>query len=627
MAIAGQIEYQVLVDTSGLKKGLNEAKKETSAFASNLASIGKAGAKVFAGTLIAGATASAGAIAGLTASAVKSYAEFEQLKGGVETLFKDSADSIMEYANRAYQTAGLSANEYMEQATAFSASLLQSLEGDTEQASKITDMAIQDMADNMNKMGSSMESIQHAYQGFAKQNYTMLDNLKLGYGGTKTEMERLLADATKLTGVKYNINNLDDVFNAIHAIQQEMGITGTTAEEAMKTISGSLNMTKSAWKNLITGMADDSADFDALIDNFVKSVDALGQNIVPRIGIAVQGVVKVIGKLAPTLIKMIPDIFKQLLPAVMQATQALLQALVESLPTLLNVFVENVPIIVQSILQVIQGVIDALPTIIDAVMQIILAIINALTAPETLSAMLKACLTLFLTLVQSIPQIITALIDALPTIIESIIAFLTDPENIKMLVLASVQLFMALVMAIPQILGALFKAFGKLFSDLWAKLQQMFSDFAGKFGEKIASVFKGAINKVLEFIEGFINAPIDIINGFVDTINSAFGSIGVNIGKIGRIQLGRMASGGIVPAQSGGHLILAGEGGQDEWVVPESKMASMIQQINEQGGTGGGITINVQGVFATSEQEQRAVAEQIYDRLQEINKTRMGAYL
>lgn len=627
MAIAGQIEYQITVDTKGLKSGLDTAKKETSAFASNLASLGKTGAKVLAGTIVAGATASAGAIAGLAGSAVKAYADFEQLTGGVETLFKDSANAVMEYASQAYKTAGLSANEYMEQATAFSASLLQSLNGDTEKASKITDMAIQDMADNMNKMGSSMESIQHAYQGFAKQNYTMLDNLKLGYGGTKTEMERLLADAQKITGVKYDIKNLDDVFNAIHVIQKQMGITGTTAKEAMATISGSLNMTKSAWKNLITGMADDGADFEKLIENFVESIDALGKNLVPRIGIAIQGAVKVIAKLAPTLAKMIPDLMRQLLPAIMEATKGLLQALIQNLPTLLQVFVESVPMVVEAILQVIQGIIESLPTIIDAIMQIIIAIIDTLTSPETLKAMLKACLTLFLTLVQAIPQIITALIDALPNIIESIIAFLTDPENILMLVKASVQLFMALVMAVPQILGALFQAFGKLFSDLWARLQKLFSDFAGAFGEKIASVFKSAINKVLEFIEGFINAPIDLINSFADLINSTFGSIGINLGHIGRIQLGRMATGGIVPSQAGGHLILAGEGGQDEWVVPESKMASMIQQINEQGGTGSGITINVQGVFATSDAEQRAVAQQIYDKLQEINKTRMGAYL
>ncbi len=627
MAIAGQIEYQITVDTKGLKTGLADAKKQTSAFASNLASIGKTGAKVFAGTIIAGATASAGAIAGLAGSAVKAYADFEQLTGGVETLFKDSAKDVMAYAEVAYKTAGLSANEYMEQATAFSASLLQSLNGDTKEASRITDMAIQDMADNMNKMGSSMESIQHAYQGFAKQNYTMLDNLKLGYGGTKTEMERLLADAEKLTGVHYDISNLDDVFNAIHAIQENMGITGTTAKEAMATITGSLNMTKSAWKNLITGMADDGADFDKLIDNFIESVDALGKNLVPRISIAVQGAVKVVSKLAPTLIKMIPDLIKQLLPAVLEATKGLLQAIVQALPTLLQVFVESVPMLVEAILEVIQGLIDALPTIIEAFMQIVLAIIDVLTKPETLKALLKACITLLLVIVEAVPQIITALVDALPNIIESLVAFLTDPENIMMIIEASVKLFMGLVKAVPQILGALFSAFGKLFTDLWRKVGDLFTEFAGKFGEKIASVFKGAVNKVLEFIEGFINAPIRVINSFIDTINGAFGSIGINLGKIGEVHLGRMATGGIVPASNGGHLILAGEGGQDEWVVPESKMASMIQKINEQGGTGGGITINIQGVFATSDAEQRAVAEQIYEKLQEINKTRMGVYL
>lgn len=627
MAIAGQIEYQVSVDTSGLKKGLNEAKKETSAFASTLGAVGKTGAKILGGTLVAGAVAGAGAIAGLAGSAVRAYADFEQLQGGIETLFKDSADAVMQYAQDAYKTAGLSANEYMEQATSFSASLLQALNGGTEQASKITDMAIQDMADNMNKMGSSMESIQHAYQGFAKQNYTMLDNLKLGYGGTKGEMERLLADATKLTGVKYDINNLDDVFSAIHAIQTEMGITGTTAEEAMGTISGSLNMTKSAWQNLLTGMADDNADFDELVNNLMESVSALAKNLVPRIGTALKGAVKAIGAIVPEIAKMLPSLLQQLLPAIIQATQMLLKALVDALPVVLQVLVESVPMLVQAILDVLQSLIDALPTIIDAVMQILLAIITALTSPDALSAMLKGALTLFMAILLAIPDIIVKLVEALPNIIESIVEYLTDPKNLLMVIEATVKLLMGLVLAVPKILGALFGAFGKLFGDLWAKLGQMFSEFAGKFGDKIASVFKGAINKVLEFIENFINAPINIINGFVDTINSAFGSVGVNIGKIGNIHLGRMATGGIVPSTNGGQLILAGEGGQDEWVVPESKMASMIQKINEQGGTGGGITINIQGVFATSEQEQRAVAEQIYDKLQEINKTRMGAYL
>lgn len=170
----------------------------------------------------------------------------------METLFKGSADTVQEYAANAYKTSGLSANDYMETATSFAASLLQSLGGDTEKAAQVTEMAINDMSDNANKMGTDMSAIQYAYQGFAKQNYTMLDNLKLGYGGTKKEMERLLADATKISGVKYDISNLNDVYQAIHVIQENLGITGTTALEAATTIQGSAAMMKAAWQNMLT---------------------------------------------------------------------------------------------------------------------------------------------------------------------------------------------------------------------------------------------------------------------------------------------------------------------------------------------------------------------------------------
>lgn len=223
------------------------------------------------------------------------FADYEQLVGGVDTLFKDSSLKVQEYANDAYKTAGLTANKYMETVTSFSASLLQGLHGDTAKAAKIADMAIIDMSDNANKMGTDMAAIQNAYQGFAKQNYTMLDNLKLGYGGTKTEMERLLKDAQKLTGIKYDINNLSDVYSAIHAIQGELGITGTTAKEASTTIQGSVASMKSAWQNLLTGMADENANHKQLVSNFVNSIvgengegGVLG-NIIPRIKIIIEG--------------------------------------------------------------------------------------------------------------------------------------------------------------------------------------------------------------------------------------------------------------------------------------------------------------------------------------------------
>ncbi len=184
--------------------------------------------------------------------ALDSYADYEQLVGGVETLFKDNASTVENYANNAYKTAGLSANDYMETITGFSASLLQSLNGDTAKVAEVGNMAVTDMADNANKMGTDMSLIQNAYQGFAKQNYTMLDNLKLGYGGTKEEMQRLLSDAQKITGIKYDINNLNDVYQAIHAIQGKLDITGTTAKEANTTIQGSVSAMKSAWTNLLT---------------------------------------------------------------------------------------------------------------------------------------------------------------------------------------------------------------------------------------------------------------------------------------------------------------------------------------------------------------------------------------
>lgn len=631
MAIAGQIEYQVSVDTSGLKKGLNEAKKETSAFSSNLVSIGKTGAKIFAGTLIAGATASAGAIAGLTASAVKSFASFEQLSGGIEAMFggiekgQSEIAKVNELANNAWKNLTMSQNEYYE-SFASSYPLMKADMADQNEAIEATNRLLTLNSDLANTFGYSMETASNAINWALKGSFNYLDNLNIGIKGTK---EGFLETAQSLGYMVDSVDELksEDILAIIEKQAEKFGVLGRTGEEAYKTITGSLNMTKSAWQNLLTGMADDGANFDQLVENFTTSITAFGKNIVPRIGIAVKGAVKALGAILPEIAKMLPDIIQQLLPAVMEATKMLITALVQSFPIILQVLLDSVPMIVQSIYEIFGMLIQALPEILVMLTQIIVMVAQELVKPENLKIILNAFVELLWGLINAIPQIITALAIALPDIITSIIAFLTDPETILKLVEASVVLFMALVMALPQILQALFIAFGNLFRTLWEKLTKIFTDFAGNFGEKIGSVFKGAINHVLEFIEGFVNAPIDLLNSFIETINNAFGSIGVNLGHIGRIQLGRMATGGIVPAQSGGHLILAGEGGQDEWVVPESKMASMIQQINEQGGTGGGITINIQGVFATSEQEQRAVAEQIYDRLQEINKTRMGAYL
>ena len=276
----GKVIYDITGDNSGFQKSVNETENIAQGGANKIVDIAGNASKVFT------ALAAAAVVKGLVdvgKASVEAYAEYEQLVGGVETLFKDSADTVKEYAQEAYMTAGLSANEYMEQVTSFSASLLQSLGGNTKAAAEYGNQAVIDMADNANKMGTAIESIQNAYQGFAKQNYTMLDNLKLGYGGTKEEMERLLADAEKLSGIHYDISSFADITAAIHVIQEEMGIAGTTAEEAASTISGSIGMVKAAWQNLLVGMSDQNANVDELIQNLLNSFITAAENIIPTV--------------------------------------------------------------------------------------------------------------------------------------------------------------------------------------------------------------------------------------------------------------------------------------------------------------------------------------------------------
>ena len=555
------------------------------------------------------------AIADTIKSSINSFADYEQLTGGVETLFKDSASIVQDYAANAYRTAGMSANQYMEQITGFSASLLQSLGGDTEKAAKIGDMAVSDMADNANKMGTSMEAIQYAYQGFAKQNYTMLDNLKLGYGGTKQEMERLLADAEKLTGIHYDISNLSDVYNAIHAIQGELGITGTTAQEAATTVSGSIGSMQGAWQNLLTGLTDGTQDMGGLIDNLVGSVETVAGNLMPVVEQALRGIVKLAQSLLPKLVDVVDDLLPDLIDGVVKMVDGLIQQLptiintilppllngvVQLLQSLIITLANSLPMLTQTIItglvQVIHSLSSILPTLVSAITTGIIEVAKVLTDPTNLAMILNAGIELLMALVDAIPDVIVAVIDALPEIIENIVSFLTNPDNIMKIVGAAVKLFMGLVQAVPQILGALFGAFGKLFGDLWNSVTGLFGEFAGNFGNFIGNIFKGAVNGVIGFIENFINLPINAVNGFLDVINAIIGAVGGHIDYIETIRLPRLAKGGVVEATQGGQVIVAGEAGEDEWVVPESKMASLFRQIDEEmehRGSGEGKIVNV----------------------------------
>lgn len=299
----------------------------------------------------AGVAAGTTAMGKLVSSAMSAYASYEQLEGGVKKLFGDDAQNlVMEYARNAYRTAGLSANEYMDTVTSFSASLISSLGKDTVAAAAYADLAITDMADNANTFGTSMEDIQNAYKGFSKQNYTMLDNLKLGYGGTQKEMERLLADASKLSGVKYKIENFSDIIEAIHVIQDNQGIAGTTAAEAEKTISGSVNAAKAAWKNLLSGLADGEQDIDQLVSNLSETVlTAAQKNIVPRLQTMAPRLVQAVQTLVSTLGPQLPGIINTILPGMVEAATTLITGLADVLPDLLGSIIDVLPNVVKQI--------------------------------------------------------------------------------------------------------------------------------------------------------------------------------------------------------------------------------------------------------------------------------------
>ena len=368
----------------------------------------------------AGAVAAATALATTTTMAVKAYAEYEQLTGGVETLFKNNSDAVMKYANNAYKTAGLSANEYMETVTSFSASLLQSLGGDTAKAAKYADTAITDMSDNANKMGTSMEMIQNAYQGFAKGNMTMLDNLKLGYGGTQEEMQRLLADAEAISGIKYDISSYADVVDAIHVIQTEMGITGTTAKEASQTISGSIAAAKAAWQNFLVGLADGTQNMDVLVENLVSSVVTVGKNLIPRIITTLKSIGTLIQKYVP---KMLAEIPKQL--------DKLGKTIKKKLPSLIKIGLDGYGNLIEKmkkqagldfIINIAKGLVQSLPVLIEKIPVIINNMADGIkessskflpAAAELMRVLGMGLLKAIPTLVKNIPEIIAAVVKAI----------------------------------------------------------------------------------------------------------------------------------------------------------------------------------------------------------------------
>ena len=379
---------KISLDTSEYEQAVKGASADGQQLAKSWSGFGQkisAAFSVLGKAAVAGAGAATAAVGVLTKSSLDAYSSFEQLTGGVETLFKESADTVMEYADNAYKTAGMSANQYMETVTGFSATLLQGLAGDTEAAAEYADLAITDMADNANKMGTAMQSIQYAYQGFAKDNYTMLDNLKLGYGGTQAEMARLindsgvLGDAIQVTADTVAQVPFDKIIEAIHVIQTQLGITGTTAAEAATTIEGSVNSMKAAWENLLTGIADENANLPELVEQFADSFETAMDNVMPRIVQIFGGIGDAVLEAAPIIAEQIPPMVESLLPSLLNAVASLVASVAAQLPSLLTILTDSITqfadyltnnmdevfdVGLEIIYNIVEGIRDALPDLL-----------------------------------------------------------------------------------------------------------------------------------------------------------------------------------------------------------------------------------------------------------------------
>lgn len=545
----GRIIIDTQIDGAGAEKDIKN-------LSGKLGSLAKTGATAIAG-LVAAASA---AVAGLATLSVKQYAEFEQLTGGVETLFKDSADLVKRYAANAYETAGLSANEYMNTITGFSASLLQGLGGDTEKAARIGHQAILDMSDNANKMGTSMEMIQNAYQGFAKQNYTMLDNLKLGFGGTKEEMQRLLVEAEKISGVKYNISNFSDIIEAIHVIQNEMGITGTTAKEAATTISGSFNMLKSAWSNILTGMASDTENFDDLVNDLVYSLQTFGGNILPRIKIAIGGITKLFNSLVQELPSLINNILPELLNSGIDIVKNLISGIQEGLPSLINTALDIMMSLVNGVIEVMpmllevglqalitlgQGIAENLPTLIPTLVNLVISMCDMIienlplildVAIDIILALVEGLVTALPTLISEVPRIINefsnAIYSALPQILKA------GVDILLMLIKGLIDSIPTLIANIPQIIMAIVNVFTLYnWTQLGKSLITWIGDGIKGMGGSLVSWVKGLGQNAVDGIVGIFKQGGSIGSNFIswitNGIRSMFGNIVGNVRNLG----------------------------------------------------------------------------------------------
>ena len=511
---------KLTLDKAGYDKGLDEATGKASGFGNKL----KSGMAVAGKAVLGAVTAAATAIGTLGVASVKAYAEQEQLIGGVETLFKTSAAQVIGYANNAYKTAGMTANEYMTTVTGFSASLLQGLNGDTAAAANIANLAITDMSDNVNKMGTTMEMVQNTYSGLARQNFMMLDNLHIGYQGTAAEMARLINDS-KVMGDSFvataeNVKDIsfDKYIEAIHVVQTEMGITGTTAKEAATTISGSAAMMRTAWQNLVVGLADDNADLGQLIGNVAESANTFAQNIMPRITTVMSSIGTAINTFAPLISTALTTIFTDVLPGLVSSAGDLVLSIVTAITN-------NLPQIATAATQIIttlvSGLASALPTLIPAAAEAVVAIVLGLV--QNIPQLITAALQLIQGLADGLIAALPIIIDALPEIINALVNGLlaAAPQLITMGIMLIGQLVLGLIKALPNIVQAAWEIIKGFISAL-ASSGAAQSTAGGDIIKRLAA---GALAMVGTAFTATINAIKSVFTNAKEAVQTTWSSI------------------------------------------------------------------------------------------------------
>ena len=484
-----------------------------------LGTAAKAGVAALGAALASAAT---GTVA-LGKAALESYAQYEQLVGGVDKLFQDASPKLQEYAANAYQTAGMSANQYMEQATSFSAALINSLKGDTQKAADQADVAMRAMSDNVNTFGSNMEDVQNAFQGFSKQNFTMLDNLKLGYGGTKQEMQRLIDDANEYAASigeasNLSIDSFSDIVTAIDLIQQKQHIAGTTAREAATTIEGSVNMAKAAWQNWVTELGKDDADMEKLTTQLVDSVTTAASNIVPRIAV-------IAGAAMAALSEQLPSAVEQLGASLSGYAPTLGASVMSLIGTVAQMAMEYAPTALLAIVGAITAFLtEYAPMLLQSAMTMFLAIVQAITdsGPQIMDALMVVLQSLVQVCINNMPAMATAAHDLIEMLFQAIVDY--GPAILQQLAL----LVASLVVVIGMAVGQFFDQGVAVIQGLWDGAVGAFQSVADWFGS-IGDMILGAIGDLGSLLA---DAGKSVIDGFLGGLKGAWDGVAGWFGEI-----------------------------------------------------------------------------------------------